>query len=86
MSDVKTGLIAACAALALIQPAAAQSLYNRYYNREPAPQYNPFDNRWEMTYPDAQLNYNPFDNSWQYTAPNATPQYNPFNNRWEFPH
>ena len=65
---------------------------------QPIQKYNPFENRWETTYPSGQLQYNPFENRWQhvtppsgqhpstiYPAPQMGPTYNPFTNRWEFP-
>jgi hypothetical protein len=78
------------AALALVTSPAAAQLYNpNPYAPQPqqaSPRYNPFNNNWEMTYPNSQLNYNPFSNNWQYTAPNAQPQFNPFSGNWEYPH
>ena len=48
-----------------------------------SPQYNPFENQWEMAAPDARPQYNPFENKWEMAEPDAQPQYNPFENRWE---
>ena len=59
--------------------------------------YNPYENRWETTTPNAKIRYNPYDNTWQYVTPppkqqekswyeqEPKPEYNPYNNRWEWP-
>ncbi len=51
---------------------------------EPILKYNPFDNNWQWTNPQAELQYNPHTNTWDFTASGQFLQYNPHSGSWEW--
>jgi hypothetical protein len=46
--------------------------------------YNPFNNKWETTSSDSELEYNPHENTWSYEQKGSTLEYNSFENKWEY--
>ena len=46
--------------------------------------YNPYQDRWETTSPDAQLQYNPYEDEFTYEQPDSGLEYNPYEDKFEY--